>query len=143
MPYRYLEGITSADVAFEATGKTPEEMFESAGLAITNTMVRAVTAVKPLVKKEIKKEADKIEKLLFDFLEELVYLKDAEQLLFSKFEIKIKDEKQLKQLTAAAYGEKINPKKHELIVDIKAVTYHKFEVKKTESGWKAIVIVDV
>jgi SHS2 domain-containing protein len=143
MPYRYLEGITSADVAFEATGKTPEEMFESAGLAITNTMVRAVTAVKPLVKKEIKKEADKIEKLLFDFLEELVYLKDAEQLLFSKFEIKIKDEKQLKQLTAAAYGEKINPKKHELIVDIKAVTYHKFEVKKTENGWKAIVIVDV
>jgi len=140
MPYKYLEGITSADIAFEATGKTAEEMFESAGLAVTNTMVRDVKAIEPKIKKTIRKKANETEKLLFDFLEELIYLKDAEQLLFSKFDIKIKDGK---ELVAIAYGEKIDPKKHELIVDAKAVTYYRFEVKKTNSGWRAVVVIDV
>ncbi len=140
MPYKYLEEIAYADVAFEATGKTLEELFESAGLAVTNIMVKEVKRIEPNVKKTIKKEAGAVDKLLFDFLDELVFLKDAEQLLFSKFEITIKDEK---QLVAIAYGEKIDPKKHQLIVDAKAITYHNFEVKKTKEGWKATVIVDV
>ena len=140
MPYKYLEEIAYADVAFEATGKTLEELFESAGLAVTNIMVKEVKRIEPNVKKTIKKEAGAVYKLLFDFLDELVFLKDAEQLLFSKFEITIKDEK---QLVAIAYGEKIDPKKHQLIVDAKAITYHNFEVKKTKEGWKATVIVDV
>ena len=46
-------------------------------------------------------------------------------------------------LEAEIEGEKINPKKHELKVDVKAVTLHKFELKKTKEGYKSRVILDI
>lgn len=142
MPYKFLEDIAIADVAFEATGKTLEELFESAGLAVTNTQVKDLKSVKQKVSKEIKVDSDSIEMLLFNFLQELIFLKDAELLLFSKFNISIKKGKKYK-LEAKAYGEKLDMKKHELLVDVKAVSLHNFKVEETKYGWKADVILDV
>lgn len=142
MSYKFLEDIAIADVAFEATGKTLEELFESAALAVTNTQVKDLKSVKQKVGKEIKVESDSIEMLLFNFLQELIFYKDAELLLFSKFDIKIIEEKKYK-LKGKAYGEKLNMKKHELLVDVKAVSLHNFKVEKTTKGWKADVILDV
>lgn len=141
MPYKFFEEVTLADVAFEATGKTLEKMFESAALAVTNTMVKSLSSVKRTVKKKIVLKSDTVENLLFNFLQELVYYKDSKKLLFSKFSIKIK-EKPL-ALSCVAEGEELDMKKHELVVDVKAVTFHKFEVKETKSGWRAQVILDI
>lgn len=143
MPYKFLEGLTVADVAFQASGKTLEQMFESAALATIRTQVKDLKAIKQKVKKEIKLEADSVERLLFDFLQELIFYKDAELLLFNKFEIKITEKYKKYFLTATASGEKLNMKKHELLVDVKAVTMHKFEVKKTKTGWAAVVVLDI
>lgn len=155
MPYRYLPELTSADVAFEATGKTLEEMFEDAGVALLGVMVRDPKKIEPKIKFKIEKEAENEEMLLFSFLDELVFLKDADQMFFSKFDIKIeksemKNEKEKKKdhskrlkIIAIAYGEKINPKKHEIVIDAKAVTMHHFKVEKLESGWRCQVIIDV
>jgi len=143
MPYRYLEGLTSADIAFEATGKTVEEMFESAGVAVLGTMVRDPKNIKPKIKKDIAKKAPTIEKLLFDFLDELIFLKDAEQMFFSEFKAKISGKEGAYSLTVEALGEKIDPKTHDIVIDAKAVTMHKFEVKQTGKGWRAQVIIDV
>lgn len=143
MPYRYLEGLTHADVAFEATGKTPEEMFESAGVALLGTMVRDPKRIEPKVRKVIEKTEGDIGKLLFDFLDELVFLKDAEQMFFSEFKARIAEREGIFVLRVEAMGEKIDPKKHDIVIDAKAVTMHKFEVKKTEGGWAAQVIIDV
>ena len=52
MPYKFIEDVAVADVAFEADGKTIEEMFESAALAVTNTMVKDLDSVKDKVKKD-------------------------------------------------------------------------------------------
>lgn len=142
MSYKFLEDIAIADVAFEATGKTLEELFESVALAVTNTQVKDLKSVKQKVSKEIKVESDSIEMLLFNFLQELIFLKDAELLLFSKFTIKITEDKKYK-LKVKAYGEKLNMKKHELLVDVKAVSLHNFKVQETKSGWEANVILDV
>ena len=143
MPYRYLEGLTSADIAFEATGKTVEEMFESAGIAVLGTMVRDPKNIKPSTKMKIEKTAPDIGKLLFDFLDELIFLKDAEQMFFSEFRARISGKEGAYSLTVEARGEKIDPKKHDIAIDAKAVTMHKFEVKQTEKGWRAQVIIDV
>lgn len=143
MPYRYLEGLTSADVAFEATGKTIEEMFESAGVAVLGTMITDPKKVQPKLKVTIKKTAPDTERLLFDFLDELIYLKDSKQIFFSQFKIKISKTELGYSLIADSKGEKINPKKHDIIIDAKAVTMHKFEVKQTDTGWRAQVIIDV
>jgi len=143
MPYKYLEGLTSADVAFEATGKTPEEMFESAGTAVLGTMVRDPKKIKPKTKVSIEKKEKSIEKLLFDFLDELIFLKDAEQMFFSEFKVNISGKEGDYLLKAEAFGEKIDPKRHDIVIDAKAVTMHKFKVEKTAEGWRTQVIIDV
>ncbi len=141
MAYKFLKDVAIADIAFEASGKTLSELFESAGLAVTNTMVRDLKKVKPKTSKIIKLKSDTLENLLFNFLQEIIFLKDARQLLLSKFSVKI-DEKKI-FLTAKASGERLDAKKHELVVDVKAVTMHKFELKKEKNKWVARVILDV
>jgi len=143
MPYKFLENVALADVAFEATAKTLAQLCEQAALAVTNTMVEDLKSIKHRVSKEISLKAPDAEKLLFSFLEELIYLKDAELLLFSKFEIGVKEAKGGFELAAMCYGEKLDMKKHELLVDVKAVTMHHYEVKQSKSGWFARIILDI
>lgn len=143
MPYRFYEDVAIADVAFEATGKTLEEMFVSAGLALTNTQVEDLKTVEAKAEKAVELEASDVENLLVNFLQELIFYKDAEQLLLNKFDIKIKKKKEKFKLSGKIYGEKLNPKKHELLVDVKAVAWHRFKVEKTKDGWSAFVILDV
>src|SRR3989339_309744 len=80
--YKYLEDVSIADVAFEA-----------AGLAVTNVMVKNLRSVKPGIRKTIKLENKDVEKLLFNFLQEFVFWKDKDLLLFSKVCVKIKEPK--------------------------------------------------
>ncbi len=139
MGYKFFDH--TADVLFEAKGKSLDELFEAAGLATEETQVD-LKGIKTKVKKEIVLEKDNIEMLFFDFLQELIFLKDAELLLFSKIKVSISEGKP-NRLKAVLEGEKIDPKKHELKVDVKAVTLHRFEVKKTKTGWFARVILDI
>ncbi len=139
MKYKFLEH--TADVMFEAYGSSLEELFENAALAVEEVMVKTAD-IRQEIKKELEFENGKIDLLLHDFLSELVYLKDAELLFFSRFEVKIeKDEKY--KLNVTAYGDKLDAQKQELRDDAKAITLHKFEVKKEKDKWKARVIVDI
>ncbi len=85
MPFKFLEDVSLADVAFEASGKTPEELFSSAGEAVLATQIKNYKSIKPKVKKKFQLKAESIEQLLFKFLDELVFLKDKDLLLFNKF----------------------------------------------------------
>ncbi|MBS3054977.1 MAG: archease [Candidatus Aenigmarchaeota archaeon] len=138
MGYKFLEDIAIADIAFEATGKDLNELFESAATALEVSMAN-IKKVKPKIKKEISLSKETVEELLFDFLNELVYLKDAESLLFSKFSVDVKG----KKLHAEVFGDKIDSKTQELDNDVKAVTLHGFKVEKTKDGWNTKVILDV
>ncbi len=143
MSYRYLEDVAIADVAFEADGKTLAELFTNAALAVTNTMVHDVGSVKQRVKRSFELEADDQEMLLYRFLQELVFYKDAELLLFSRYDVDIKRQIGKWRLNATVRGEELSREKHELGADIKAVSLHRFKVQKTTQGWKANVILDV
>ncbi|MBM3897572.1 MAG: archease [Thaumarchaeota archaeon] len=143
MSYRYLEDITVADTAFEAEGKTLEELFSSAALATTNVMVRNLQSIETKVEREVAIEAEDIEQLLYRFLQEIIYYKDAHLLLFGRYDVKVLSLKSQYKVKARFYGEKLDMKKHDLIVDVKAVTMHKFEVKQTAKGWKATVVLDI
>ena len=139
--FRFLEEIATADVAFEAYGSSESELFENAALAVEETMVRT-SNVKPKVKKKIEFEADELDKLLFDFLSELVYFKDADALLFSTFKVDIKKDKKY-VLVAEVAGEAMDAARHELRNDVKAITWHMFKVEHTPKGWVCRIIVDV
>ena len=143
MSYKYLPEISIADIAFEAWGFSLNELFESAAAATTNVMVKELKSIKHKKKISIKIEAKTVEKLLFNFIDDIIFYKDAKQLIFSKYKIAIKESKGLFILKAVFSGEKLNMKKHELIVDVKAVTMHHFEIKQEKGKWKAIVVLDI
>lgn len=141
MPYRFLEDIATGDAAFEAEGRTLEELFREAAIATFEVMVDT-KGVEPKITMEVELKHEAVDGLLFDWLSELVYLKDAEAVLFCKFDVSIK-KNDAYELKAKASGENINQRKHNLRSDVKAVTYHMFEVKKTGENWSARVVLDI
>lgn len=143
MPYTFREDVAIADVAFEASGKNLAEMLESAALALTNTMVKDLKRIETHQQIKLDLKAENAEKLLHNFLQELIYYKDAQVLLFGKFKIRITSLANGYRMQAICKGEKIDMKKHELLVDVKAVSWHMFSVQQEKDGWKAFVILDV
>ena len=141
--YRYLEEIATADVAFEAWGATPEETFLAAADATLNTMVEEIGTVAPRERRVFSLAAGSLDLLLFELLQELVYHKDAEQLLLRVRDLRIEEAGSGYRLHAEAIGETIDPGKHPLLADVKAVTLHRLSVEKTPSGWRAVVVLDV
>ena len=143
MPYKYLEDIATADIAFRAWGKTMEEMFSAAADATTQVMIEDLTTIIPDDEKLIQLENDSLEMLLFEFLQEFIYYKDAEQFLFRVEHIEIKPKGKLFSLLALLRGEKLDPQKHPQNVDVKAVTMHRFRVTEIQEGWEAEVVLDI
>lgn len=141
--FRFLEKAVTADVAFEAFGKNLNEVFANSALATMETMVDTDT-VSPRMQKAIKLQNKEIGSLLIDFLNELVYYKDAEQIIISKFEVDIKKkDNDVYVLTAKIAGELIDYKKHQLRADVKAATHHMFELKQHGKEWTARVVLDI
>ena len=143
MPFRYLEDIATADVAFEAWGPTLEDAFVAAADATMNVMVQDLATVAAHEQRALRVEAESLDMLLFQLLQELIYFKDAEQLLLRVPLVRIETKAGSCTLDADSYGEKIDPEKHELIVDVKAVTLHRFKLEQDPQGWRASVILDI
>lgn len=131
----------TADIGFNIEASSLNELFKASAIATFDTMVE-IKKIKPKLKKTIKLKNKEIDKLFFDFIDELIFLKDSKYMLFSKFNIKIKQEKDSYLLNSIIFGEKINPKKQPLKIDVKAITFHEFFVKK-EKNWKARFILDI
>ncbi|WP_243372995.1 archease [Geotalea sp. SG265] len=143
MPYRYLEEIATADTAFEATGSTLEEVFTAAADALLNTMTADVTGIAPEETTTFETHNAELDLLLFDVLNELVFLKDAKRLLLRIQSIAFSHDKEMYRAKITARGERIDPARHRLLVDVKAVTLHRFSLEETEHGWKACVVLDI
>jgi SHS2 domain-containing protein len=158
MAFRYLDDVTAADIAFRATGKTPEELMASAWEATLRVMVALpgdpdggdepqiaseAEELVPRVRRTIRLEAAAPDLLLHELLEEQVYLKDAEGLLLLLETCRVEQAQGFWRLEATAAGEEVDIQRHRLGVDVKAVTWHRFEVRRDENGWQATVVLDV
>jgi len=143
MPYHYLEDVGTADIAFEATGRDLPELFTAAADATMNVMIDNLDAIESREARQIELSNDSIEMLLFDFLQELIYFKDARRLLLRprKMQIDHKDEEYFLKATVA--GEQLDATRHHQRADVKAVTLHCFSVRKHDGGWKARVLLDI
>jgi SHS2 domain-containing protein len=143
MPYEFVDELTVADIAFRAWGHTLEETFVAAADAVMNTMVEDLDAIQPQDTRLLNVAHEALDLLLFNFLQEFVYYKDAEQLLLRIQQLRIAVDRQPYSLEATAVGEGIDPQRHRLRVDVKAVTLHRFSLMQTERGWEAAVILDI
>ncbi len=139
--YKFLPH--TADVMFEAYGNTIEELFENAALALECSMVN-IHKLEDSEHYDITLESDDLEKLLYDFLSELIFVKDTDGLLFGKFDVVIGHKNKNYRLFAKCTGEHLDYGKHELLDDVKAVTMHDFILeKKTDNTWFCRIIIDV
>src|SRR4030095_13709667 len=91
MPYEYLEELGTADIAFEATGRDLPELFRDAADATTNVMIDNIKAIEPRETRQIELSNEKLDMLLFDLLQEVIFLKDAERLLLRIRDVQIAD----------------------------------------------------
>lgn len=143
MPFRFLDDITTADVAFEALGATLEELFISAAAALLRTMTAVPAQVVRRQELTVRLEHEELDLLLLSFLQELIFYKDARQLLLHADRVQIEERKEGYCLVAAVSGERIDARTHRLLVDVKAVTLHRFHLKFEDCIWKAVVVLDV
>ena len=142
--YKFLEDVALADIAYESYGKNLNELFENSALAIFELSAEVKT-IEPKKKLTIKLENKKLDNLLYDFLSEILFLKDSKYMVFRNVKVKINENKKNKKynLISAIEGDKINSKKQKLENDIKAITMHMFELKKTKNGYQARIVVDI
>jgi SHS2 domain-containing protein len=108
-----------------------------------NVMIDNLDAIEPRETQQIKLSNDNIEMLLFDFLQELIYFKDAKRLLLRAREMRIDHKDEVYVLKATVAGERLDDTRHHQRADVKAVTLHGFSVREEDGGWKAKVLLDI
>jgi SHS2 domain-containing protein len=143
MPYEFLDDVATADIAFRAWGEALEETFVAAATAVMQVMIENCDAIRPCQERRITVEDEALDLLLFNFLQELVYYKDADQLLLLVEQVEIARRNDQYGLAATAHGERLDPSRHHQRVDVKAVTLHQFTLRQSEHGWEASVILDI
>jgi len=137
LPFRILEH--TADIGFEAFGSTRRDVFRNAALALMHLMVD-LESIAPREMKRLGAEASDMPGLLVNWLNEILYLFDAEGWLFCDVEFDALTER---SLTSVARGEKFDRRKHQVKLLVKAVTYHQLDLRETGEGWRAQVYVDI
>lgn len=143
MPYRYLEDIATADVAFEAWGESREELFLAAAEALLATMTETPESVERREELVVRLEHGEADLLLWSFLQELIYLKDARRLLLHGELARISEAAGTLSLEVLLKGERIDPGRHRLLVDVKAATLHRLTLSREGELWRGTVVLDV
>ena len=131
----------TADVGYKAYGKTLEESFENAALAMFE-VITDTSKIDPKIERKIEVESEDECALLYDWLSEFLVLLDVDFLVFSKFEVKINKQGDGFSLKGTAWGEEFNREIHESRAEVKAVTYHLMDVKR-DNGVMVQVILDI
>ncbi|MDD5193480.1 MAG: archease [Candidatus Nanoarchaeia archaeon] len=139
MKFKFLEH--TADVKFQASGKSLEEAFENAFYALKESICGKIK-IKPVNSKIIRIKGNDLNSMLYDFLEEFLFLLDSEGFLLSSIQgIKI-DEKKF-MLSAEVFGDKA--KNYKFSNRVKAITYNEMFIKfnPLKKEWVVQVVVDV
>jgi SHS2 domain-containing protein len=140
MGYRFLNH--TADVAFEVEAPSRDEVFQEALAAFTDTLTEP-DRIEERLSRHFELSASAADLLLVDWLTELNFAFETEDLLFRHAEVRVTEADGEVRLEAEAWGEEKDDERHPTKVLIKAVTYHGLELAQTETGWRARVIFDI
>lgn len=139
MKYKFLKH--TADVKFQAFGKTLEEAFSNAAVAMFEVMIKTKKINKKMTKKiEIKAE-DK-ESLLYKWLEELLYLLDTEFFMLNSVK-NMKITKMEKYVLKAEIAGDTFKEEYERYGAVKAVTYEEMFIKEEKDKATVQVVLDI
>ena len=128
----------TADVGIIAYGTDINQAFANAARALFS-LITELDNVEEVLHRDIELTAPDEESLLVEWLNQLIYLFDAENIIFKRFDITRLNNTQLK---ARSYGEKVDSSKHRLKTGVKAATYHMLQVDK-DDGCRVQVLFDI
>ncbi|MHA2307007.1 MAG: archease [Candidatus Hodarchaeales archaeon] len=137
MPYEYFEH--QADIGIRGKGNTLAEAFEQAALAMFEIMVET-KGINPSESQPVEVTANDQDELLIAWLSELLFLKDVEGKVFSRFNV---ESLNANMLSAKVYGEVIDVSKHKLKLEVKAATWTQLVIKTENNQYIAQCLVDV
>ena len=139
--YEFLEDVALADCAIEIEGRSLDDLFETAALALAHLMVDPDTL--PLTEeRSVQLEAAELDMLLHDWLSELIFLKDRDSQVFPRARALVTGAGPY-LLAASVQGVTIDPELTSLRADQKAVTFHQLAVEQVSTGWRARVVIDI
>jgi SHS2 domain-containing protein len=129
----------TADLGLRVRAADLDTLFAEAAACLFSAVLEDVGAVRPAQSVTVEVSGTDREFLLFDWLRDLLLKFDEEHLVFGKFEVKVRDD----GLSGTAWGEPLDPARHLLAHEVKAITYHELKVVRDGDGWLAEVIVDI
>lgn len=139
MGYSYPEGGPKADLLVEATGKTLGEAFAYLAYGMFN-VITPIEGIKEKQEFTLEAKGEDLESLLFNLMDEFLYINDVEFLVPRKIHIQV-DLENFKAV-ALCKGEVFSQETHEVGIAVKAVTYHMMEIKETDDGWYVRMVFD-
>jgi SHS2 domain-containing protein len=129
----------TADAGLTIYGEDLKALFAHAGEGFFH-IITDLRKVKLRVEKRVELKGESLDRLMVDWLGELLYLHDVDHLLFREF---VMESVGVEGLKAVAKGEPFQEGVHVIKTEVKAVTYHQIRVEKRNDGWRARVIFDL
>jgi len=129
----------TADLGLRIRAADLNTLFAEAGECLFTAILEDITTVEPDVAISIEVMGTDRELLLFDWLRELLLKFEEDHLVFRYFQVEVRED----GLTGTAWGEAVDPTRHQLAHEVKAITYHGLRVEEMEGEWLAEVIVDI
>ncbi|MEQ1793872.1 MAG: archease [Nitrospira sp.] len=140
--FHFLDDVALADLAFDAEGDSIQELFAAASNAVMEAMADPST-VGATWERRVEHADGDLAALLFDWLSDLVYWKDAAGVVFSRAAISLAQEGDRWTLIATMIGEPVNQVTQELRNDVKGVTKHLYRLQQENGRWNVRVVLDV
>jgi len=154
MPWQVFDH--TADLGLRVEAASREALFEEAGRAFTALIVEEPdAAVRERERLDVALTASDPADLLFDWLHALLVAFELRHLLLARFAVEVlelggPDDRAGPdgrdgglRLRGSAWGERVDPARHRLVREVKAITYHGLWLRPQGAGWAAEVIVDV
>ncbi len=136
---KYEQTDHTADIGLKIFGNSLPDLFANAAYALCDTLTD-ISKVSPTTKQTFLLQRETTEELLVEWMGNLLYTFETEDLLFSRFNI-ISINKN--SLSAEAEGEFFNSAVHTIKNEVKAVTYHKLKIEEKSGLWQAEVVLDI
>jgi SHS2 domain-containing protein len=128
-----------SDLGIKAQGDSLQNVFCNAAFGLMS-VVAGASAIEPRESREVSVSAIDRENMLVRWLTEILYLFDAEKFLTGEIKFTFFSDT---ALTAHVRGETYDAGKHELKLDVKAITYHQLKIEECDGRWTARVFVDI
>jgi len=138
--WEVVDAIAVADCALDIEGRDLDDLFATAARALAEVMVDPGT-LGERAERTIRLEATALDLLLHDWLSELIFLKDSEQVVFPHAAVTVRVTPP--GLEGRVSGGRIDRARTVLRADPKAVTFHQFTLEPRAAGWHARLVIDI